>query len=375
MAAPFNPRHPLQRHTAPSSSSHLTLPSAHSSLRPSQPSRATQPARPALLSPPERFQDVNSPACASLNLSHVVVHVEQPDWLEPTGLDGFHVCTRCSITCQLSWNPSQLPVNPHARLFVHSPDAMPLTRALTAPLRVLLQMEADGALAGAQGEGRVDVGVGYGAGSAVQVTYVDVERTLRAGRQHLLADRKRQDVLVHHASSNCEVPWRTLLLESLLPRLPHHSFGACSNNMGGTNREAALYPACSHAYLGDQLQEVAHCVKSHYKFDLAIENTRAPNYVTEKFYSALEAGTVPVYFGAPDIASFAPPESFIDGRQFASHQALVDHINRLHSDPVSYMQYHAWRLCGLWGNYSHARLLGFSSLPCRLCEYISSVKT
>ncbi|CAI5947548.1 unnamed protein product [Closterium sp. NIES-65] len=364
---------------------------------------------PAAFPPNPSLQDVNSPACALLNLSHVVVHVEQPDWLEPTGLDGFHVCPRCSITCQLSWNPSQLPTTPHARLFVHSPDAMPLTRAPTAPLRVLLQMEADGVLASAQAQGRVDVGVGYGAGGAVQVTYVDVERTLRAGRQHLLADRKRQvcewggahacscthgalwceqgggawreqggawreqggawreqggtwreqggawreqggawreqggawrvvdacqpDVLVHHASSNCEVPWRALLLESLLPRLPHHSFGACSNNMGGTNREAALYPACSHAYVGDQRQEVAHCVKSHYKFDLAIENTRAPNYVTEKFYSALEAGTVPVYFGAPDIASFAPPESFIDGRQFASHQALVDHINRLHSDP------------------------------------------
>ncbi|CAI5475705.1 unnamed protein product [Closterium sp. Yama58-4] len=379
---------------------------------------------PAAFPPNPSLQDVNSPACASLNLSHVVVHVKQPDWLEPTGLDGFHVCTRCSITCQLAWNPSQLPVTPHAHLFVHSPDAMPLTRPPAAPLRVLLQLEADGVLAAAQGEGRVDVGVGYGAGSTVQVTYVDVERTLRAGRQHLLADRKRQvcewahahvcscrlgalwcerggawceqggawcvvhgvwcmvcgawcvvdgvwwmDVLVHHASSNCDMPWRSLLLQSLLPLLPHHSFGACSNNMGGSNREAVLYPACSHSYVGEQRQEVAHCVKSHYKFDLAVENTIAPDYVTEKFYSALEAGTVPVYFGAPDIASFAPPESFIDGRQFASHQALVDHIDRLHNDPVAYMHYHAWRLCGIWGNYSHARALGFSSLPCRLCDY------
>ncbi|CAI5474159.1 unnamed protein product [Closterium sp. Yama58-4] len=186
-----------------------------------------------------------------------------------------------------------------------------------------------------------------------------------------------QDVLLHHASSNCDVPWRTQLLQSLLPRLPHHSFGACSNNMGGTNREAALYPACSHLYVGEQRQEVAHCVKSHYKFDLAVENTVTPNYVTEKFYSALEAGTVPVYFGAPDIASFAPPESFIDGRQFASHEALVDHINRLHNDPVSYMHYHAWRLCGVWGNYSHARSLGFSTLPCRLSRFgtTSSART
>ncbi|GJP43226.1 hypothetical protein CLOM_g2716 [Closterium sp. NIES-68] len=146
------------------------------------------------------LQDVTSPPCASLTLSHVLVDVVQPGWLEPTGLDGFHVCPRCGITCQLAWNPSLLRASlpPHAQLFVHSPDAMPLTRPPASPLRVLLQLEADATLAAAKREGRVDVAVGYAARSEVQLTYVDVERSLKAGRQHLLAPGKR--------TSRCTTP-------------------------------------------------------------------------------------------------------------------------------------------------------------------------
>jgi len=39
------------------------------------------------------------------------------------------------------------------------------------------------------------------------------------------------------------------------------------------------------------MQEVMRCVRSHYKFDLALENSPDfPQYVTEKFYVNLEAG-------------------------------------------------------------------------------------
>jgi len=38
-----------------------------------------------------------------------------------------------------------------------------------------------------------------------------------------------------------------------------------------------------------------------YKFCIAIENSLAMDYVTEKVYDALAAGCVPIYYGAPNI--------------------------------------------------------------------------
>ena len=50
---------------------------------------------------------------------------------------------------------------------------------------------------------------------------------------------------------------------------------------------------------------------SRYKFSLAFENSCEPEYVTEKFWQSLVAGTVPVVVGAPNILNFAPTNDSI----------------------------------------------------------------
>ena len=49
-----------------------------------------------------------------------------------------------------------------------------------------------------------------------------------------------------------------------------------------------------------------------YPFYLALENSDEVDYVSEKVFHALEAGVLPVYNGAPNIADFLPPHSVID---------------------------------------------------------------
>ena len=71
---------------------------------------------------------------------------------------------------------------------------------------------------------------------------------------------------------------------------------------------------------------------ARYKFTLAFENTVTPDYVTEKLYEPLIAGSVPVYRGAPNVADFAPaPRCFIDAADFAGPAELaayLDHLDR-----------------------------------------------
>jgi hypothetical protein len=81
-----------------------------------------------------------------------------------------------------------------------------------------------------------------------------------------------------------------------------------------------------------------------YKFTLAFENSIAPDYVTEKFWFPLVAGSVPVYRGTEDIAALAPaPGCYIDTRDFSSAMELgayLDHLDR-HDD--EYARFHEWR--------------------------------
>lgn len=50
-----------------------------------------------------------------------------------------------------------------------------------------------------------------------------------------------------------------------------------------------------------------------YKYSICIENTRENGYITEKFNDAILCGTVPLYYGAPDVDKHYPNSSeFLD---------------------------------------------------------------
>ena len=83
---------------------------------------------------------------------------------------------------------------------------------------------------------------------------------------------------------------------------------------------------------------------ARYKFCLSLENTLEIDYVTEKFFDPLLAGTVPVYRGAPNVDQFAPGKrSFIDASDFSGAAELAIYLKELARDDEAYQQYFAWR--------------------------------
>ena len=76
-----------------------------------------------------------------------------------------------------------------------------------------------------------------------------------------------------------------------------------------------------------------------YVFTLALENSIAHDYVTEKFYQPLMTGTIPIYLGAPNIDEFAPGENcFINATDFAGPEELASFL-----DDIEPTAYHDWR--------------------------------
>jgi len=81
-----------------------------------------------------------------------------------------------------------------------------------------------------------------------------------------------------------------------------------------------------------------------YKFTLALENAIAKDYVTEKFYDPLVAGSVPVYLGAPNIEDFAPGDKcFINTADWESPAALARHLVEIAADDAAYAKFFAWK--------------------------------
>jgi hypothetical protein len=83
---------------------------------------------------------------------------------------------------------------------------------------------------------------------------------------------------------------------------------------------------------------------ARYKFTIALENTAAQDYVTEKFFDPLLAGSVPVYLGAPNIDAFAPGDRcFINTADFPNPMSLAAYLNYLGHDISAYQKYFDWK--------------------------------
>lgn len=63
-----------------------------------------------------------------------------------------------------------------------------------------------------------------------------------------------------------------------------------------------------------------------FKFALCFENCVYPGYLTEKIFDCFFAGTIPVYYGAPDVATLIPKGCFIDFRDFNDFKKLDEYL-------------------------------------------------
>lgn len=84
-------------------------------------------------------------------------------------------------------------------------------------------------------------------------------------------------------------------------------------------------------------------VMKRYLFYFAFENQCVNDYITEKLWGPMQAGTVPVYFGAPNIKDHAPQHSLIHVDDFPNTRALYEYLTKVAHNQTLYESYHAWR--------------------------------
>jgi hypothetical protein len=75
-----------------------------------------------------------------------------------------------------------------------------------------------------------------------------------------------------------------------------------------------------------------------YKYSVAIENSAVPGYFTEKLSECYLAHTLPIYYGAPDIANYFDPASMLT-IEIDDYKACINSIEKLlQDDPWQQLQ-------------------------------------
>lgn len=113
-----------------------------------------------------------------------------------------------------------------------------------------------------------------------------------------------------------------------------------------------------------------------YLFHLAFENQNEDDYITEKLWGALAAGTVPIYYGAPNIRDHVPAGSIIVAADFDTPRALGEYLAKVASDKTLYEKFHEWRAFDLTWIHYFVQKYNFTSVhsECRTCRWAYAKK-
>ena len=158
---------------------------------------------------------------------------------------------------------------------------------------------------------------------------------------------------VYIASSAMNRSGRTEYVRELMRYITVDSYGRALQN---------------RTFADDHGRETKLTTIARYRFTLAFENSIAHDYVTEKFFDPLIAGSVPVYLGAPNVADFAPgARCYIDTANFAGPRELAAELHRLASDECAYQEYLAWKTQPLSERFERLVERTRMHALCRLC--------
>ena len=75
-----------------------------------------------------------------------------------------------------------------------------------------------------------------------------------------------------------------------------------------------------------------------YKYVVCYENAVLNGYVTEKIFDYMFSGSIPIYWGAPNITSYIPKECFIDRRNFEDDASLYKFLKTIDEQQFSSYQ-------------------------------------
>ena len=110
-------------------------------------------------------------------------------------------------------------------------------------------------------------------------------------------------------------------------------------------------------------------IMKRYLFHFSLENSNEDDYITEKLWGALESGSVPVYYGAPNVKNHAPPGSIILANDFRNGGELAAYLHRVANNRTLYESFHKWRQKPLDNKFVRKYNHTHTHSVCRRCRW------
>lgn len=133
-------------------------------------------------------------------------------------------------------------------------------------------------------------------------------------------DLEKKEGFCSFVVSNCFADdVRTVFFDKLSAYKTISSGGRFRNNIGGAVADKKAF-------------------QSKYKFAIAFENTSYDGYCTEKLMEAFVAGTIPIYWGDPNVVKDFNPEAFINAHDYASFDEVVARVKAVDQDDNLYLK-------------------------------------
>lgn len=112
-------------------------------------------------------------------------------------------------------------------------------------------------------------------------------------------------------------PFRECLLDKISEYKCVDSGGKYKNNVGGPVKDKIAF-------------------ESEYAFSIACENVSQEGYTTEKIVEAFVAGTIPIYWGDPDITKDFNERAFINCNKYNSTEEIIKDIKHINENDELY---------------------------------------
>ena len=87
----------------------------------------------------------------------------------------------------------------------------------------------------------------------------------------------------------------------------------------------------------DVLQNLIICPATN--FLLSVKTIHPPHYITEKIIYPLLIGSIPIYWGCPEVAEYVNPKAFINCNDYDSFDEVVERVKQVNEDPQLYNEY------------------------------------
>ncbi len=135
--------------------------------------------------------------------------------------------------------------------------------------------------------------------------------------RRIINDSQREKFCSFVYSNGRADPIREALLDKISEYRQVDSGGRYKNNTGEAVKDKVAFEA-------------------EYKFSIACENVSQKGYTTEKIVEAFVAGTIPIYWGDPDIVKVFNERAFINCGKFQKIEDIVKEIERVDEDEKLY---------------------------------------